>query len=752
MKLSNRLPILILFFIAQFTYFNSFSQPTRKTRCGSQYVLDELYKKNPGLKSEIAKERARLAQRSLQHSSLALRNNNTTLTVSVVVHVVLPVNFNSLITDASILSQIEVLNTDFAGLNPDSTRIPAAFKSRFAKSKIRFCLATKSPNGTATNGIVRVISNTKSLPGINDPIKYTDNGGSNAWDPQKYLNIWVGDTGSDFLGYTFTPSTPLSFIPLNERGIFNNYKYFGKNAPANPPSTPFNLGRTAVHEIGHFFNLVHIWGDTNCDGNDNCGDDDNIGDTPRQEACTTGDPTPFNGRPENTILFDNCTTTNPGIMWMNYMDYVDDKAMVMFSSQQQIEMEKCFIDIPWMRGLANSDACTIVPVFERDVRLVNINNPISSYNSAFLYACSNNYQPSIKVRNIGTNTVNSLRIESRINNGAPIITNWTGTILPNKEADILLNTIPISNGTNNNLSIVVVFVNGLADLNPSDNTFSAPGIILPVVLNLPLNEGFEQPVFPPLNWRLINPDNDITWAPTTAAAKSGTASMFFDNYSLDANVLYDWLLSPLLQARGKDSIFLSFQVAAATFRIPSTITDAYTDTLEILVSSDCGFNYTKRYNKAGLDLVTTGDIPFQDYFVPTASQWRRDSVFIGFYDNNAPEFIQIAFRNIANYENNIYIDDIRIYNRQRASSTPVYDEIFNNAGYVKVFPNPFRNQIIIEKSERFNNLPYRILNVFGQQIMYGYLKDQKQIIDASNLSSGLYFLQVKDNIIKLIKN
>jgi hypothetical protein len=713
----------------------------KKHRCGSQFLLEDQYKKNPELRSLVAKERSKLAERIQTNTPLSLRTNNTTLTVSVVVHIVLPPDLINTVTDAQIQSQIDVLNTDFAGLNADSTRIPTAFKSRYGKGRIRFCLAKRTPDGLATNGIIRVTSNTKSDPGVGDPIKYTSFGGSDAWDPRKYLNIWVGDDlTSSFLGYTFTPTLPLSVIPLNERGFVNQYQCFGKGGTSQ---APYNLGRTAVHEIGHFFNLEHIWGPSNCDGSDDCADDDGVADTPTQEKCNYGVP--------SGVLTDLCTTSSPGIMWMNYMDYVDDRAMVMYTPQQYTRMESTFTSVSWMQALANSDACTSPQSFARDVRLLGVNNSLTSYKSGFLYTCSNNYQPVIKVRNLGTSTVNGLRIEAKINNGSSFITNWSGSILPNAETDITLNAIPISNGTNTNFLIEITQVNGLTDLNPSDNSFTAPGVIFPVVLNLPYNEGFEQSGFPPNNWRLLNPDNDTTWVRTTDAAKTGTASMLFDNYNLEANNLFDWMISPLLPARGKDSIFVSFQVAAATYRIPSSITDALTDTLEILVSGNCGVNYTKRYNKAGLNLVTTGDFATINYFIPTSSQWRKDSVFIGYYDNNAPEYIQIAFKNIANYENNIYIDDIQIYNRQRVFPTSIRDVNMNNAKYIKSYPNPFKDLIVIEKSERFNVLPYRIINVFGQKLISGLLKDTKQHIDVAGLPSGIYFLQVKDEVIKIIK-
>jgi len=739
MKLSNRLPVLLLFLAAQFIFFHSLAQSPKRHRCGTQFVIEEQYKKNPDLKRIVAAERSRLAAAALQEKSVIRARSNSTLTVPVVVHIVLP--NPTIISDAQVQSQIDILNTDYAGLNGDSTRIPAAFKPFFGKGRIRFCLAKRTPSGESTNGIIRKVSSTKSDPGIGDPIKYSAQGGSDAWDPTQYLNVWVGDDlTSSFLGYSFTPSLPLSIVPLVERGFVNQYQCFGKGGTTQ---APYNLGRTAVHEIGHYFNLEHIWGPTNCDGNDVCSDDDGIGDTPKQEGCNYGNPV--------GVLTDNCTATDPGIMWMNYMDYVNDLSMVMYTPQQYARMEANFVNVVWMQNLANSNGCTPPQSVARDVRLVSLNNTITGSNSSFLYACNNSYQPNITVRNLGTASVNAMRIEVKINGGSAVITNWSGTLNTASEISINLNPITLNNGTNNNFLIEITQVNGQDDQNTINNAYSAPGIIYPFVLTQPLTEGFEQVIFPPSNWRLLNPDNNFTWQRTTDAARTGTASMVFDNFNSEENDLLDWMISPLIPAKGRDSIFLTFQIAAATFIKPSTIT-ALADTLEIMVSSNCGTSFTSRYKKGGIGLVTTGDVAIETYFIPTTSQWRKDSVFIGFYDNNGPDNIQIAFKHTTNWENNIYIDDISIFNRQRNTNTGIndlYNDILSN---IRIYPNPVNTQLTIDQLNTGKNMPYRIVNIFGQQVMSGILQNQKSVIDISRLSSGVYFFHMKEGAIKLIKN
>ena len=461
----------------------SLSQQRNIQRCGTFQVLEDLYHNHPGLKETIAYERQYVARQTFSQNTVLQARSSSVFTIPLVVHIVLP-NPN-IITNKQVQSQIDVLNTDFAGLNSDSTNIPASFRPFFGKGRIRFCIDT-------ITGIIRKASATKSVSGANDPIKYADEGGSNAIDPTKYLNIWVCDNiASNFIGYSFTPSIPLSIIPINERGFVNSYKHFGKGANV---AAPYNLGRTAVHEIGHFFNLEHIWGLSNCDGTDNCFDDDGVADTPLQRGCNYGAPN------KDAVITDACSPNSPGTMWMNYMNYVDDVSMVMFTRLQHTRMEASLSQYAWMQNLANNNICSPSQNFQRDARLVGLNNTLTSTNSTFYYVCTNSFQPNITVRNVGAETITSLRIETRLDNGSPVITNWTGSLKSNGELSINLNSITVNPGTNTGLQIEILQVNGQSDQDPANNTLIAAGIIFPLTLNLPITEGFEQLVFPPNNW------------------------------------------------------------------------------------------------------------------------------------------------------------------------------------------------------------------------------------------------------------
>lgn len=719
-------------------------------RCGTQFVLDEAVRKNPKIKQRMQVNRELINQRMntlLQQQRIL--QTQATITIPVVVHVIL--SNPSLVTDAQIQSQIDVLNADFGGKNADSIRIPAAFKSRFGKGNLQFCLARRDPSGEGTNGIVRVASSTVSIPGEGDPVKYTCQGGSDAWNPNKYLNIWVCQMDGGFLGYAYQASLDLSFVPLNERGFVNNYLHFGRGGTAQ---APYNLGRTATHEIGHFFDLDHIWGPNNCDGAQSCGDDDGVADTPPQLDCNFGAPA------ADSIITDICTPTAPGVMWMNYMDYVDDRAMVMYTPQQHAKMEASLAAISWMQTLATSDGCTPVTAAGRDARFVRFVDASAGpciSNQTNVYTCSNSYQPVVRIRNAGTTAITALTITARFGTGTPVVTNWTGNLTSLNSVDIPLTAMPLNNGTNANLIVYTSNPNGSADERVANDTGKIAAVIFPVS-PLPLNEGFESTSFPPTNWQRSNPDNAFTWERSIAAAKTGLASLFINNFEYDVNGSQDQMISPLLELRGKDSAFLIFQVAAAMYTDPLNATGVPVDTLEIFVTDNCGQTFRSVYKKWGTELITTGAVATQDAFVPQANQWRRDSVFLGSFSSATAQYAQVVFRNTSNFENNLYIDDINIYAKD-------VNPNLKRKG-VMVTPNPFVQSFAIQYYEAPQNLEY--INVYNQ---VGQLVWQRRLsyqlpgnrtapnyieVNLGNLNSGIYHVQIvyrsrKTDSFKVIK-
>ncbi len=253
-----------------------------------------------------------IQQGGSQQTTNGLQRGAAVYNIPVVVHVVYNTTAQN-ISDAQVLSQIDILNKDFQLNNADTSKIPLAFKSVLADCKIQFCLAKRDPNGAATTGIIRKSTTTTSF-GSNDGVKYASSGGDNAWNSSQYLNIWVCNLSGGLLGYAQFPGGAAA-----TDGVVMLYSAFGNTGNV---SAPYNLGRTATHEVGHWLNLRHIWGDANCG-------DDFVGDTPKQQTSNYSCPT----YPRVT-----CSNGPNGDMFMNYMDYVDDQCMQMFSKGQRDRM------------------------------------------------------------------------------------------------------------------------------------------------------------------------------------------------------------------------------------------------------------------------------------------------------------------------------------------------------------------------------------------------------------------------------
>ena len=262
-------------------------------------------------------------------------NIKTIITIPVVVHVVWRTNQQN-ISDNQILSQIEVLNHDFRRTNIDVINTPSIWQSIAADCEIEFCMAAIDPSGNPTNGITRTQTSTNSFGMSGDPVKHSSSGGIEGWPANKYLNIWVCNL-NNLLGYSTVPSGWMD----PEDGVVIGYKYFGNTGSVQ---SPYNKGRTATHEIGHWLNLEHTWGFGNC-GNDN------VNDTPQQEEENYGCPS-FPHDPNS------CGTTNPnGDMFMNYMDYTNDACMNLFTHGQKTRMIASINQ--YRPSLLNHDLCLI---------------------------------------------------------------------------------------------------------------------------------------------------------------------------------------------------------------------------------------------------------------------------------------------------------------------------------------------------------------------------------------------------------
>lgn len=305
-------------------------------RCGAAENLERQLLENPALQQSIDA----IEHQTQQYASSQGSQERVVITIPVVFHIIHngdAVGSGENISDTYINAQLDQLNKDFRKLNADASLIPAAFASVAADAEIQFCLAQRKPDGTATNGINRLNMGNASwtMNQCESTLKP-----QTIWDRSKYLNLWTvvfGGSDAGTLGYAQFPGGA-----ANTDGVVLLYSSVGSTSTPNSAGGAYGKGRTATHEVGHWLNLRHIWGDATCGT-------DYVSDTPTHNTANYGCPT-----------YPHASTCSgaPTEMTMNYMDYTDDACMYMFSAGQKTRMQALFAASGSRASLATSNGCT----------------------------------------------------------------------------------------------------------------------------------------------------------------------------------------------------------------------------------------------------------------------------------------------------------------------------------------------------------------------------------------------------------
>lgn len=340
--------ILLFSFSMLLVIINSYGQNQRT--CASYEVMQDMMLKDPQVKSNIEANEI-LIQKWIDENA-GLQNQRTSsavITIPVVVHVIHfgeAVGTGANISENQVLSQIIALNEDFRKLNGDQLAGTHPFAAYTADAQLEFCMAKRTPSGASTNGIERINGGKSSWTKteIENTLKP-----ATIWDRNKYLNVWTvsfGGSDAGLLGYATWPGSTAS-----NDGVVIRYNSYGYVDNVDPP---FDYGRTAVHEIGHWFNLRHIWGDNQ----PNCGDD-LVSDTKPSFSPNFNCPS-FPNNANN-----GCGTDANGDMYMNFMDYVDDACMVMFTTGQANRMAATLNSS--RSSLKTSNGCSTVGLDEQEI-------------------------------------------------------------------------------------------------------------------------------------------------------------------------------------------------------------------------------------------------------------------------------------------------------------------------------------------------------------------------------------------------
>lgn len=360
---------------------------------------------------------------------------------------------------AQIIDQINILNKDFNGTNADTNLIPAVFKPLLGKFQVNFCLAVVNPTGgvLAEPGIDRIDRVSKGWTAPPYTQAYTDATikPNSIWDVNRYFNIWVMSLGSSLLGYATFPnpgSTGLLGLtapfggPTTDGVVILNTAFGSIGTAAS--FVPYNKGRTATHEVGHWIGLRHIWGDASC-GNDYCND------TPTQQAQN------FNCPAFPKI---SCSNGPNGEMHMNFMDYTNDACMYMFTKDQKYRAQLIMTGSTIRANLLTSTVCNL-PAVGNDIGITYVTSPTYSQ----VINCSNKITPVINLRNWGSTTLTTAIVYYNCDGVNTQTVNWVGSLTPSASVNYTLpQIVNLTNGAHA-FNATVTAPNSGVDANSTNN-------------------------------------------------------------------------------------------------------------------------------------------------------------------------------------------------------------------------------------------------------------------------------------------
>jgi hypothetical protein len=618
--------IIMLFFIG--SSFPLYSQD----RCSIIEYEKWRKSRNPKLESNDAFEnwmKQRISVRRME--AQRTEDIQSIYTIPVVVHIIHndePVGSGTNLSEAQILSQIEVLNKDFKRLNSDAANTPAEFAPVAGSIDVEFVLAKQDPFGAPTNGIVRV-KGTQESWSVNENAAFK---ALSYWPAENYLNIWVVKFNDNTVGFSQFPVSNLSGLSGSPEdrltdGVAISYRAFGSiDFGSFNLDEKYNKGRTLTHEVGHFLGLRHIWGD---DGS-SCSGTDYVDDTPNQGGSYV------NQCPTSTRS--SCSSND---MYMNFMDYTNDACMNLFTIGQIGRISVVLQNSPRRASLLTSNGANAPTPLSFDVALKKIITPGSS-------VCGDPITPVLEIQNLGSSKLTSVTVEWKLNNAIVETTDLPVNLDYLQSTTLTLSTItPPSTSLQFNFNLTKI--NGVADERPQNNQQQIATTI-PPSRDLPISESFTAL---PTDWSIHNPDNLKTWQ--VAGTQNSGSAIYINCFDYDNTGAVDQLMMPVLDLTHVSAAFLYFDRAYAPYD------NTYYEQLKVLVSPLCDFNNSqiKVLHLSGNSLATAP--ASKDYFYPDPTQWKTEiidlSAFIG-------SKIQIAFEAVNGYGNNLYLDNVIVLSDQ----------------------------------------------------------------------------------------
>ncbi|MFN4931246.1 MAG: M43 family zinc metalloprotease [Bacteroidota bacterium] len=634
-------------------------------------------------------EREKLEQETMEFAQR--KSSAATYTIPVVFHI-LHLYGTENISDAQIFDAMEVINRDFNKQNADTANTIAAFAGIAANVGIEFKLAKLDPQGNCTNGIDRIYS---AYTNVGD-----EDAKLNQWPRNKYLNIWVvKDISSGAAGYSQYPS---NFGAASD-GIMILHTYVGSIGTGSP-----SRSRALTHEIGHWLNLAHPWGNSNTPGvASNCNIDDGVTDTP------------------NTIGWTSCNLngTSCGSLdnVQNFMEY--SYCSTMFTNGQKTRM---------VAALNSSTASRNNLSTAANLTATGVNSNTVCAPDADFYTLT----PAVCV-NSSVNFVD--------NSSLGAATSWNWTFPGGSPATSTDQSPVVTYATPGTYSVSLTVSNANGSNSVTKNSYVTVESTTADITTPTFFEGFENLTLGAANgWSTTNLGGGSAWATTTATAFTGSKSVRLNNISNTPGFI-DELITPSIDLTQFTSPRLYYKVAYANL----TATDNITNSFQILSSVDCGKTWGVRrtYTETALETVT----PQNSTFTPTnQSQWREDNINLSsfaIYSN-----IIFKFKFVAGEGNNLYLDDINLNN---TTSLTEMESLENN---FRVYPNPSDQDAVVYFSTESNaTIAVKVFDLLGKEVYNNNMGtlaagNHNLILNKETLSgSGLYFVRLSVNDTQLTR-
>lgn len=683
--------------------------------CGATEAINAL-KKDAKVKAIMEKSRAELEAFTQNY----IENNydpqakGVVYTIPVVFHIIHTGGIEN-VSDAQVFDAVEMMNLDYSASNSDFGNTISVFQSIAADCQIEFKLAKKDPQGNCTNGITRTYDNSTNTGNGGDQVNAVQAVHGN-WQGNEYLNIFVVANCGGAAGYSTYPN-PWTGSDMSN-GIFILHSYIGSMGTSMPSHK-----HALSHEAGHWLNLSHCWGDNNNPGNSSsCSIDDHVQDTPicigvttcnlGSNSCDdTNDPNNYSSW--TTDVVDNV---------QNIMEY--SYCSTMFSEGQKARM--------WA-ALNSSAAGRSNLVSGSNLTATGVNAP-----EVF---CSANFSAStIQVCAGETVTFTDHSYFSP--------TEWAWTFTGGTPAASSSQNPTITYTTPGTYQVSLTSGNGV----DSDTEIKSAYItVLPNFGNLPVVEGFESysTIASTNNKWTTKSNSGSAWEIVSGVGFTGNKCVKISNIG-QADGAEDALISTsydLSNLTGANQVTLSFRTSYKKRQSNNT------DALKIYASKDCGVTWDVRKNM-NVNLLSVGT-QISSWTPTSQSDWVTTHV-TNILSNYFTSGFRLKFEFTNGQGNNIYLDDINLYEGGINDDPLSINELANVISDFNIYPNPtVGNLNVMVNIPQAMKFQVNVVDLSGKQLqshnIHGQPGANNVVLDLNTLAKGMYFVEIISNGAKSTK-